>query len=91
MGAEAETVGSVGILHGTAPTFNNTTTGSGFGFARGVQKQNSKYAVIQYVVESELQPASPPSASTPGITPSIPKPDQGSSSDMAPPSADVKP
>jgi hypothetical protein len=70
MASETETVGSVGMASGTARSFGNTTTASGFGFAGGVQKNNSKYAVLKYVSDAEMQPATPPAASAPAVVPS---------------------
>jgi hypothetical protein len=59
MRSEAETVGAVGN--------SNVYGNSGFAVTRGVQKQNSKFAVVKYLSEAEqvnppaARPASPAS------------------------------
>lgn len=64
VGSEAETTGSVGFAQGNLMQRSHGAQFSGFGSTAQVQKQNSKYAVVQYMKEVSAEPVAPSAPAT---------------------------
>lgn len=85
VGSEAETTGSVGFAQGNMMQRSYGGQFSGFGSTAQVQKQNSKYAVVQYMKEVVAAPiATPAPVVIPAVTTTEPAP-------VAPVQSDEKP
>ncbi|MDB5872107.1 MAG: hypothetical protein JWQ07_1549 [Ramlibacter sp.] len=67
MASDAETVGVVGTAFGQ----RSGSFGSGFGASAAVQKNNSKFAVLKYVIEIEPTAPAPVSPVTAPLAPTV--------------------